>query len=57
MKNEKYLLEHPEVDRMLNLFIHDVLDAKPSDILNFAGNFFTDEGLKGKVQAAQEKSG
>lgn len=60
VQNEKYLLAHPEIRDMISVFVHQVLEYKPDNILCFAGDFFTREDLldfvKTKSQAAREAS-
>eukprot|EP00913_Durusdinium_trenchii_P032722 g30630.t1 len=61
MQNEKYLLAHPEIREMISVFVHQVLEYKPDNILCFAGDFFTREDLldfvKKKSQDAREAAG
>jgi len=45
MQNEYYLRAHPEIQHMVSVFVHQVLEHKPDDILSFAGDFFTREDL------------
>lgn len=40
MENEKYLREHKEIDLIINIFMCKLLDEKPDNVLEFAGNFF-----------------
>jgi hypothetical protein len=40
MENEKYFREHPEIKTLVSLFVRKVLDERPNNILEFAGQFF-----------------
>lgn len=35
-----YLRKHPELNKMISVFLFKVLEEKPSDILTYAGDFF-----------------
>ena len=39
--NEEYLRKHPEIQKILKVFVGKVLQEKPDNILTFAGNFLT----------------
>ncbi|CAJ1367624.1 unnamed protein product [Effrenium voratum] len=58
MENEKYLLAHPEIRELLSVFVHQVLEYKPDNILCFAGDFFTRDDLpdfvKKKIEGVKE---
>ncbi|CAE7208147.1 RIIAD1, partial [Symbiodinium natans] len=55
MDNEKYLLAHPEIRDMLSVFVHQVLEYKPDNILRFAGDFFTRDDLYACVKKKTEE--
>ncbi len=38
--NAAYLVRHPELKAMLNIYMIKLLDQKPEDVLTFTGNFF-----------------
>ena len=40
--NEEYLRAHPELQTFISLFMKEVLDQKPDDVLGFACKFFSD---------------
>ena len=39
--NEVYLRNHPEIQKILKVFVAKVLQEKPENVLSFAGNFLT----------------
>lgn len=47
--NECYLREHPELSAMLKMFMQDVLNDYPENILEYAGEYFDDESMQAKV--------
>lgn len=58
MQNEHYLRAHPEIQSMVSVFVHQVLEQKPDDILSFAGDFFTRPDLYAMVKKkTEERSG
>jgi hypothetical protein len=50
MENELYLIQHPEINVMISLFMKHVLDEHPDDILKYAGAFFDRPNLKELVR-------
>ena len=40
--NEKYLRDHPEVKDLMNGFVKAVLNKNPTNLVDFAGEYFTD---------------
>lgn len=50
LANEKYLREHPEIDRLLSGFVDTVLSERPTDILPFAVSYFTSADLASKLK-------
>lgn len=40
VENELYLRKHPELNKMISVFLFKVLEEKPLDILTYAGDFF-----------------
>ena len=40
MANEFYMRDHPEIQKLVTVFLFKVLDEKPKDILSYAGKFF-----------------
>ena len=44
--NSEYLKTHPEIKRMLNIFMIDLLNDQPVDVVSFTGNFFGRDHLK-----------
>eukprot|EP00741_Cyanophora_paradoxa_P017308 tig00020961_g16718.t1 len=50
VENEYYLREHPELSRMISMFLAEMLEKKPDNVLQFAGKFFTAPELATKVQ-------
>merc|ERR1719326_196643 len=55
MENERYLQDHPEIRDMIGVFVHQVLEYKPDNILRFAGDFFTREDLYACVKKKSEE--
>ncbi|EPR64500.1 hypothetical protein TGRUB_273065 [Toxoplasma gondii RUB] len=55
IENERYLRHHAELQEMLALFMTKVLEDKPNNILKFAGEFFTQDGLKELVEAQADE--
>mmetsp|Transcript_93894 Transcript_93894/g.238991 ORF Transcript_93894/g.238991 Transcript_93894/m.238991 type:complete len:109 (-) Transcript_93894:6-332(-) len=55
MENERYLQAHPEIKDMIGVFVHQVLEYKPDDILRFAGDFFTRPDLYACVKKKSEE--
>jgi hypothetical protein len=55
MDNERYLQAHPEIRDMISVFVHQVLEYKPDNILRFAGDFFTREDLYACVKRKTEE--
>ncbi len=49
LENEKYLRAHPEVKMLMNHFVRHVLEHEPNDIPTFASGYFSDPGLRQKV--------
>nr|XP_043889412.1 RIIa domain-containing protein 1 [Solea senegalensis] len=43
--NESYLMSHPEVDVMVGDFVRKVLLQRPTDIREFAADYFTNPNL------------
>lgn len=39
--NKEYIAKHPEIKRILLVFLLKVLDQKPLNIIAFAGNFLS----------------
>lgn len=50
MENEKYLQAHPEIRDMIGVFVHQVLEHNPANVLRFAGEFFTRPDLCAAVK-------
>ena len=50
IQNEQYLREHPEVDGMISSFLKHLLAEKPSNVYDCAVSFFTEGGLREKVE-------
>ncbi|PFH37369.1 hypothetical protein BESB_038270 [Besnoitia besnoiti] len=57
IENEKYLQHHAELAEMLALFMTKVLEERPQNVLKFAGEFFTQNGLKELVQSQLDEEG
>ena len=57
MENERYLQAHPELRAMVGIFVHEVLEHKPKDILRFAGDFFTRDDLYALVKTEEVTKG
>mmetsp|Transcript_44384 Transcript_44384/g.117763 ORF Transcript_44384/g.117763 Transcript_44384/m.117763 type:complete len:83 (-) Transcript_44384:151-399(-) len=57
MENERYLQAHPELRAMVGIFVHEVLEQKPEDILRFAGDFFTRDDLHALVKTEEVRKG
>mmetsp|Transcript_59003 Transcript_59003/g.128097 ORF Transcript_59003/g.128097 Transcript_59003/m.128097 type:complete len:85 (+) Transcript_59003:53-307(+) len=55
MENERYLQAHPEIRDMIGVFVHQVLEYKPDNILHFAGDFFTRDDLYAVVKKKTEE--
>mmetsp|Transcript_98366 Transcript_98366/g.306327 ORF Transcript_98366/g.306327 Transcript_98366/m.306327 type:complete len:101 (+) Transcript_98366:57-359(+) len=55
MENERYLQAHPEIRDMISVFVHQVLEYKPDNILRFAGEFFTRPDLYACVKKKTEE--
>eukprot|EP00427_Karlodinium_veneficum_P062539 CAMPEP_0169329364 /NCGR_PEP_ID=MMETSP1017-20121227/13071_1 /TAXON_ID=342587 /ORGANISM="Karlodinium micrum, Strain CCMP2283" /LENGTH=99 /DNA_ID=CAMNT_0009424283 /DNA_START=79 /DNA_END=378 /DNA_ORIENTATION=- len=55
MDNERYLQAHPEIRDMISVFVHQVLEYKPDNILRFAGDFFTRPDLYACVKKKTEE--
>mmetsp|Transcript_32507 Transcript_32507/g.85871 ORF Transcript_32507/g.85871 Transcript_32507/m.85871 type:complete len:88 (-) Transcript_32507:115-378(-) len=55
MENERYLQAHPEIRNMIGVFVHQVLEYKPENILHFAGDFFTRDDLYAVVKKTTEE--
>uniref|UniRef100_A0A4W5PLS2 RIIa domain-containing protein n=1 Tax=Hucho hucho TaxID=62062 RepID=A0A4W5PLS2_9TELE len=45
INNEKYLREHPEVEALISDLIRDVFLKRPTDIQEYAADYFTDPNL------------
>lgn len=45
IENEKYLRQHPELAVMLKMFMQDVLNDYPSNILEYAGTYFDNDNM------------
>ena len=43
--NENYLASHPELRLLLSQLIHAILEARPSEPVKFAAEFFNDARL------------
>jgi len=56
-ENEKYLRTHPELSVMIQLFMKEVLDEHPENVLEFAGSFFDREALKDEVNFVMNAQG
>ena len=50
IENEKYLREHPEIAVMLKMFMQDVLNDYPENILEYAGSYFDVENMRELVE-------
>ncbi len=50
--NEKYLRDHPEIQRMIEVYIRTLLESRPENPVKFTADFFCSEGLKENVMAA-----
>jgi hypothetical protein len=50
IENERYLREHPELAAMIKLFLQDVLNDYPDNILEYAGNYFDNEEMREIVE-------
>lgn len=48
--NEDYLRSHPELTSMLKMFMEDVLNSYPENILEYAGSYFDKENLREIVE-------
>ena len=48
--NEVYLKEHPEISVMLKMFVEDVLNDYPDNVLEYAGRYFDIEDMKEIVE-------
>ena len=55
MENEKYLREHPELAAMVRMFMQDVLNEHPENILEFAGSYFDNESMREIVERQMEE--
>eukprot|EP00929_Paragymnodinium_shiwhaense_P016464 TRINITY_DN124840_c0_g1_i1.p1 TRINITY_DN124840_c0_g1~~TRINITY_DN124840_c0_g1_i1.p1 ORF type:complete len:102 (+),score=38.65 TRINITY_DN124840_c0_g1_i1:88-393(+) len=55
MENERYLQAHPEIRDMISVFVHQVLEYKPDNVLRFAGDFFTRPDLYACVKKKTEE--
>ena len=53
--NEKYFREHPELQALTTLFIREILDNRPENILKYAGRFFDRAELHEVVGEAIKK--
>jgi len=54
--NEDYLRNHPELSSMIKMFIEDVLNEYPENILEYAGSYFDKEDLQEIVQDYMSRS-
>ena len=54
--NEDYLRNHPELSSMIKMFIEDVLNEYPENILEYAGSYFDKEDLQEIVQEYMSRS-
>eukprot|EP00388_Colpodella_angusta_P033212 GDKK01028935.1.p1 GENE.GDKK01028935.1~~GDKK01028935.1.p1 ORF type:complete len:100 (-),score=17.32 GDKK01028935.1:123-395(-) len=41
LSNERYFRAHPELKEMVSVFVGEILEHKPENVLEFAGDFFT----------------
>jgi len=57
MQNERYLRAHPEIRSLISVFVKQVLEYKPENILSFAGDFFTRPDLYPMVKKKTEETG
>ena len=48
--NEKYLRTHPEVERMIQVFIRTLLEQRPEQPVKFTADFFCQDQLKQIVE-------
>ncbi|KAL7875158.1 hypothetical protein SRHO_G00061280 [Serrasalmus rhombeus] len=49
MANEMYLRAHPEVEMLTSDFLRDVFLKRPTDIRQFAADYFSDPDLPAKI--------
>jgi ERCC4-type nuclease len=54
IENEKYLRDHPELTVMLKMFVQDVLNDYPENILEYAGSYFDVENMNEIVAVQME---
>lgn len=50
LSNERYFRAHPELKEMISVFVGEVLEHKPENVLEFAGDFFTRGDLYAMVK-------
>jgi hypothetical protein len=50
--NEKYLRDHPEIARLIEVFIRVLLVERPDDAVKFTAEFFCRDNLKDLVSGA-----
>uniref|UniRef100_A0A0G4IDS5 RIIa domain-containing protein n=1 Tax=Chromera velia CCMP2878 TaxID=1169474 RepID=A0A0G4IDS5_9ALVE len=55
VQNEKYLRSHPELKKLVSVFLNETLEHKPDRILEFAGDFFTRPDLRALVDTKTEQ--
>ena len=55
IQNEMYFRQHPELSGCMALFIRQILDDRPDDILKYAGTFFDRAELRAVVYEAIER--
>ena len=51
VQNEAYLASHPELKLVVSLLTRSILEARPSDPVQFAADFFEDANLPGELKA------
>ena len=52
--NEEYLRKHPELNVMIKMFMQDVLNDYPENILEYAGSYFDREDMSEIVSKQME---
>lgn len=53
--NEKYLRKHPEIEFILDSFIIKLLEDRPGNTLQYAGEYFNKTDFKEKYEEFIEK--
>ncbi len=54
-ENKNYMQKHPELKRLMNMYMISLLDRRPEDVLTFSGNFFGRENLENFLEILEEK--